>query len=460
MRVRMPHYDPAAHGCGIVHIGTGAFHKAHQAVYTDSALEQGGDWRITGVSLRSADVARALNPQDGRYLLITRDEEGDSARLIASIDRVLVAPEDPEAVIAAIANPATRIVTITVTEKGYGVDRATGGLDLAHPAIAHDLAAKVPTGLIGFLVAGLARRETPLTILSCDNLPENGHVTRQLVTEFARRRDPALADWIAGNVRFPSSMVDRITPAATDKTLADAAALLGRPDAAAVETEPFTQWVIEDDFAAGRPAWDKAGAVFVTDVAPYEKMKLRLLNGAHSLLAYAGFIAGYETVAVAMRDANLRRIAERQMIAAAATLPPVPGIDLDAYRAELLARFANGAIAHRTYQIAMDGTEKLPQRILAPMAESDTPEAFAFAIAAWMRYCLGRTEDDEPYALRDPREAQIAAALAGAEQDATRIQEALSPLLPPHDGRIVAERLRQMLEDGMTATIARHGANA
>lgn len=460
MRVRMPHYDPAAHGCGIVHIGTGAFHKAHQAVYTDTALEHGGDWRITGVSLRSADVARTLNPQNGRYLLLTRDEEGDSARLIASIDRVLVAPEDPEAVIAAIADPATRIVTITVTEKGYGVDRATGGLDPAHPAIAQDLAAMVPTGLIGFLVAGLARRKTPLTILSCDNLPENGHITRRLVTEFARHRDPALADWITKNVRFPSSMVDRITPAATDKTLADAAALLGHPDAAAVETEPFTQWVIEDDFAAGRPAWDKAGAVFVADVAPYEKMKLRMLNGAHSLLAYAGFIAGYDTVAEAMKDANLRRIAERQMIAAAATLPPVPGIDLDAYRVELLARFANSAIAHRTYQIAMDGTEKLPQRITAPMAESDTPEAFAFAIAAWMRYCVGRTESGETYALRDPREAQITAVLAGAEQDAARIQKALSPLLPPHDGRMVAEPLRRMLKEGMATTIAGYGANA
>ncbi|WP_435164142.1 mannitol dehydrogenase family protein [Falsirhodobacter sp. 1013] len=460
MRVRMPHYDPVAHGCGIVHIGTGAFHKAHQAVYTDTALEHGGDWRITGVSLRSADVARTLNPQNGRYLLLTRDEEGDSARLIASIDRVLVAPDDPEAVIAAIADPATRIVTITVTEKGYGVDRATGGLDPAHPAIAQDLAAMVPTGLIGFLVAGLARRKTPLTILSCDNLPENGHITRRLVTEFARHRDPALADWITKNVRFPSSMVDRITPAATDKTLADAAALLGHPDAAAVETEPFTQWVIEDDFAAGRPAWDKAGAVFVADVAPYEKMKLRMLNGAHSLLAYAGFIAGYDTVAEAMKDANLRRIAERQMIAAAATLPPVPGIDLDAYRVELLARFANSAIAHRTYQIAMDGTEKLPQRIMAPMAESDTPEAFAFALAAWMRYCVGRTESGETYALRDPREAQITAVLAGAEQDAARIQKALSPLLPPHDGRMVAEPLRRMLKDGMATTIAGYGANA
>jgi len=453
----LPEYDPACHSTGIVHIGIGAFHKAHQAVYTDTALSIGGDWRIIGVSLRSPDVAAALNPQDGRYLLITRDESGDTARMIASIDHVLVAHEDPEAVIAAIADPATRIVTITVTEKGYGIDRGTSTLDLTHPAIAHDLRSDVPVGLIGFLVAGLARRQTPLTILSCDNLPENGHITRRLVIDFARHRDPALGEWIGANVRFPSSMVDRITPATTEKTLGDAAAMSGFIDLAAVETEPFTQWVIEDDFAAGRPAWDKAGAVFVGDVAPYEKMKLRLLNGTHSLLAYAGFMAGHRTIAEAVRSPNLRRLAERQMIAAAATLPPVPGIDLAAYRDELLARFSNAAIAHQTYQIAMDGTEKLPQRIFAPMADSRDPEAFCFTIAAWMRYCLGRDDEGRAYALRDPQEVQIATLLAGTDGDAGRIHDALAGLFPPQDAPVrntIVRLLTQMLKDGMARTIA------
>lgn len=474
--VSTPGYAPAAHAAGIVHIGVGAFHKAHQAVYTDAALAAaGGDWRIVGVSLRSADVAAALNPQDGRYILVTRDEAGDGARLIASIDRVLVAPDDPQAVVAAIADPATRIVTITVTEKGYGLDRATGGLDRGHEAVAHDLASpESPAGLVGFLVAGLAARRARglggLTVLSCDNLPENGRITARLVGEFAALVDGGLAAWIAANVRFPSSMVDRITPAATARTFADAERLSGHADHAAVETEPFTQWVIEDDFAAGRPAWEAGGALFVATVAPYEQMKLRLLNGTHSLLAYAGFLAGHETVAEAVRDPGLRAIAERQMQAAAATLPPVPGIDLDGYRAQLVARFANRAIRHLTYQIAMDGTEKLPQRILAPLAETlargGDAAPFAFAVAAWMRYCLGVGDAGEPYALRDPRERLIAPRVAEAGRDAARLYEALSSLpglFAPElaaSGALraaVVPLLAAMLEHGMAGAIARQG---
>lgn len=475
--VAVPAYDPESRGAGIVHIGLGAFHKAHQAVYTDSALGlAGGDWRITGVSLRSADVASALNPQDGRYILLVRDEAGDRARLIGSVAKVLVAPAGPEAVIEAIAAPATRIVTLTVTEKAYGIDRATGGLDLAHHAIARDLRnPEAPSGVVGFLVAGLRRRREqdagPLTILCCDNLPENGRLVRRIVLDFAGRMDPALAQWIEQTTAFPSSMVDRITPATTARTLEDAARLSGYRDMAAVETEPFSQWIIEDGFAAGRPAWDKAGALFVEDVAPYEKMKLRLLNGTHSLLAYAGFLAGHETVSEAIRDEALRSIADRQTWASAATLPPVPGVDLDAYRAELLARFANRAIRHLTYQIAMDGTEKLPQRICAPLGETLAANgdagAFAFAVAAWMRYCLGVTDDGHSYDLRDPRHALIAARLDGVPRDADAIFDALSALqdvFPAElagDPRVrgpVVEALATMLELGMADAILSHAA--
>lgn len=475
--VAVPAYDPESRGAGIVHIGLGAFHKAHQAVYTDSALGlAGGDWRITGVSLRSADVASALNPQDGRYILLVRDEAGDGARLIGSVANVLVAPAGPEAVIEAIAAPATRIVTLTVTEKAYGIDRATGGLDLAHDAIARDLRnPEAPSGVVGFLVAGLRRRREqdagPLTILCCDNLPENGRLVRRIVLDFAGRMDPALAQWIGQTTAFPSSMVDRITPATTARTLEDAARLSGYRDMAAVETEPFSQWIIEDGFAAGRPAWDKAGALFVEDVAPYEKMKLRLLNGTHSLLAYAGFLAGHETVGEAVRDEALRSIAERQMRASAATLPPVPGVDLDAYRAELLARFANRAIRHLTYQIAMDGTEKLPQRIFAPLGEALAMDGdarpFAFVIAAWMRYCLGFTDDGGAYELRDPRQAAIAACLEGVPRGPGLIYSALSSLrdvFPAElagDPRVrgpVVEALATMLELGMADAILSHAA--
>lgn len=471
--VLRPGYNPEAHGAGIVHIGVGAFHKAHQAAYTDTALAaEGGDWRIIGVSLRSAEAASALNPQDGRYVLITRDEAGDIVRVIGSIERVLVASDDPEAVIEAIASPAVKIVTITVTEKGYGIDRASGGLDLTHPAIAHDLGNPgSPIGVIGFLVAGLSRRkargEDGLTVLSCDNLPSNGRILARLVDAFAREHESTLANWIERKVRFPSCMVDRITPSATKRTFTDATRLSGCADKAAVETEPFSQWVIEDVFAAGRPAWEASGAMFVEDVIPYEQMKLRLLNGTHSLLAYAGFLAGHETVSDAIGDPHLNRIAVKQMEAAAATLPPLDGVDLADYRWRLLDRFANRAIRHFTRQIAMDGTQKLPQRILAPLDETARRggdiEAFCFAIAAWMRYCLGVTDEGVVYALNDPAESVIRGRLAATGLDARAIFEALSTI-PNLFGPAVAANdtvrdcvvmlLASMLEDGM-ATAAR-----
>ncbi|WP_246333091.1 mannitol dehydrogenase family protein [Aureimonas mangrovi] len=468
--VETPGYAPEQHAVGIVHLGLGAFHKAHQAVYTDAALAaEGGDWRILGVSLRSPDAAAAMNPQDGRYTLLVRGEDGPKARIVGSVSQVLVAPHSPETVIEAIARPQTRIVTLTVTEKAYGLDPATGGLDAAHEAVAKDLAApESPHGVVGFLVAGLARRAGngagPLTLVSCDNLPHNGGVLKRLVLEFAGQVRPEITSWIEANVAFPSTMVDRITPAATERTLADAKALTGFDDAAAIETEPFTQWVVEDDFAAGRPAWEAGGAIFVDDVAPFEMMKLRMLNGAHSLIAYAGFAAGYETVSQAMEDEALVRLVERQMRAAAASLPPMPGIDLDAYHADLLARFRNPSIRHLTYQIAMDGTQKLPPRIFAPLGEGVEPAPFAFVLAAWMRYALGLHEDGATYALRDPREGEIAARLAGVPREAGAIFEALATLpgwMPAvvsgnaafREG--VVAHLRSILADGMRTAVRR-----
>lgn len=469
-----PGYAPQDHGLGIVHLGVGAFHKAHQAVYTDAAMAAvGGDWRIVGVSLRNSDAATALNPQDGRYTLLTRGADGTTARVVGSIAKVLVAPHDPNAVIEAIADSRTRVVTITVTEKAYGIDPATGGLDTGHKAVDHDLADRdAPRGVVGFIVAGLARRaaagRAALTVISCDNLPHNGKILKRLVHDFAERAHPRAVGWIEDNVRFPSTMVDRITPAATPRTLADARAATGFADEAAVETEPFTQWVIENDFAGERPAWEAGGALFVDDVASFEQMKLRMLNGTHSLLAYAGFSAGYETVSDAMGDHALAALVERQMEAAAATLPPMPGIDLAGYRAALLLRFRNPAIRHLTYQIAMDGTQKLPPRIFAPLAEGADPAPFAFVIAAWMRYCIGRTDDGTPYALRDPRENEIATCLSGADRNAEAIYDALASLpgvvpksLAGH-ARLrasVVAHLRAILDRGMRAGIRDAAAN-
>jgi fructuronate reductase len=361
-------------------------------------------------------------------------------------------------------------VTITVTEKGYGLDRSAGGVDPDHPAIRHDLAdPERPVGLAGLLVAALAARRAagvaPFTILSCDNLPENGRLLKGLLVDFAARTRPGMAPFIASEVATPCSMVDRITPASTSETRRDAAALIGAEDHAAVETEPFSQWVIEDRFPAGRPYWEAGGATFTDDVGPFETMKLRMLNGAHSLIAYLGFHAGKRHVRDAMADPRIARLVARHLDAAAATLTPPPGFDLAAYARALVARFENPAIAHETFQIAMDGTEKLPQRILAPARDAlhlGQPIApFALATAAWMRHATGATHDCAPYPVRDARADRMAASLEGAAtvEDIVAALLSLEGMAPRELAenrawtRAVAAALAPMLDRGMDAAI-------
>jgi len=435
---KLPAYDRNQLKSGILHLGPGAFFRAHFAPFTDAALAaSGGDWGIEVASLRTADVADHLNEQNGLYTMLIRDTSGTVAQVIGPILRAHVATRDPAGLLDRLEDPAIRIVSLTVTEKAYGMDTATGGLDLNHADVAADLANRhAPRGVIGYLVEGLSRRRAkglaPFTPLSCDNLPSNGAVLKRLVLDFAERVDPSLRQWIEANVPFPSTMVDRITPASTEATYQDAERLTGRQDLAAIETEPFTQWVIEDHFANGRPAWEQAGALMVTDVSAYEKMKLRMLNGAHSLLAYLGYIGGYEFIRDVMDDAGLAALAYRHMHAAARTLDAVPGIDLDDYASELIARFANKAIAHRTYQIAMDGTQKLPQRLLEPateaLAHGDKAETYAIAVAAWMRYAIGEHGNGERYELRDPRAGEIAALIADVPRTGLAISAALFTL--------------------------------
>nr|WP_174826404.1 mannitol dehydrogenase family protein [Rhizobium ruizarguesonis] len=435
---KLPAYDRDQLKSGILHLGPGAFFRAHFAPFTDAAIAvSGGDWGIEVASLRTADVADHLNEQNGLYTMLIRDTSGTVAQVIGPILRAHVATRDPAGLLDRLEDPAIRIVSLTVTEKAYGMDTATGGLDLNHADVAADLANRhAPRGVIGYLVDGLSRRRAkgiaPFTPLSCDNLPSNGAVLKRLVLDFAERVDPSLRQWIEANVPFPSTMVDRITPASTEATYQDAERLTGRQDLAAIETEPFTQWVIEDHFADGRPAWEKAGALMVTDVSAYEKMKLRMLNGAHSLLAYLGYIGGYEFIRDVMDDAGLAALAYRHMHAAARTLDAVPGIDLDDYASELIARFANKAIAHRTYQIAMDGTQKLPQRLLEPateaLAHGDKAETYAIAVAAWMRYAIGEHGNGERYELRDPRAGEIAALIADVPRTGLAISAALFTL--------------------------------
>lgn len=395
---------------GIVHLGCGAFHRAHQAWYTRRALGiEPGPWGIVAVNLRGRAVPDALNAQECRYHLLTRGPARAEIEPIDAIVEALHAPSDPARVVGRLADPATRIVTLTVTEKGYCHVPATGDLDAGHPDVAADLAnPSRPRSAVGFLAAALAeirrRGQTPPAILSCDNLPGNGRVLARLVRRFAERVDPSLARWIEASVPFPATMVDRIVPSTSDADRALVRDLAGADDRACVVAEPFAQWVIEE-WAGPRPAWTQAGVKIVPDVAPYERAKLRLLNGAHSLLAYRGLLAGHTSVAEAIADPALARAARALMDEAAETLAPVPGLDLAVYADSLIARFANPGIRHRLIQIAMDGSQKLPQRLLGTIADSLAggrvcPEAFA-AVAAWIEFARrAGAKLDDPLAER------------------------------------------------------------
>ncbi|SFJ42990.1 mannitol dehydrogenase family protein [Jannaschia pohangensis] len=386
---------------GVLHFGLGAFHRAHQAVYTQNA----GAW-IEAVSMRDPTLADALNAQDG-FALIVRAPEGPKVQRITAIRRAHALSRGAAPIAARLADPAITAVTITVTEKGYGLDRATGGPDRSDPVTAHDLAhPDAPHGLIGTLLLGLAQRRDagagPITVLSCDNMTANGAMLKKLTRETAAITRPDLLPWIDTNVTFPGTMVDRITPAASDETRAIARDATGRDDPLAIETEPFSQWVIEDDFAGPIPDWASAGAQIVPDVAPFEAMKLRMLNGAHSTLAYMGVLSGHTHVRDVMADPDLRPKVIDVMMAAAQTLPA--DLDTKGYAADLIARFENPAIAHRCAQIAMDGSQKLPQRIFAPaldlLAKGLAVTAHADAAASWITYLRGATEVSDPLADR------------------------------------------------------------
>lgn len=417
--VARPTFDRAALQPGIVHLGIGAFMRAHLVPATEAAINQGDlRWGIVGVSLRSPDTRDALAPQQQLYTLVVRDADKTGRarqrlQIMAAVTEVLVAPEQPAAVLARIAAPATRIVSLTVTEKGYHHDPASGRLQLDHPDIQHDLATvDRPRTAIGFIVRGLALRRArgagPLTLMSLDNLPANGQVLRGAVLAFARAHEPALADWIAEGCCFPCSMVDRIVPKTTDADRAAITTALGAHDAWPVLAEPFFDWAVEDQFAADRPDWTLGGARFVAHAEPWERLKLRMVNGAHSSIAYLGAMAGWRTVDEAIAQPALRQhIAALMRDEIEPTLPPLPGLQPAAYRAQLLARFANPALAHRTQQIAMDGSQKLPQRLLGSVRDrlaAGTPlPRLALGIAAWLHYLRGVDETGAAYAIDDPQ---------------------------------------------------------
>lgn len=484
--VARPLYRREALQAGIVHLGVGAFHRAHLAVVNEAALHASGDlrWGTVGVSLRAADTRDALRPQGGLYTLALRDaaEDGsprESLQVIGNLLDVLVAPEDPQAVLERIAHPDTRIVGLTITEKGYHHDPATGVLRLDDADIAHDLAhPEAPRTMPGFVVhaLGLRRRRSlaPVTLLSCDNLPANGDTLRGIVLAFAQQVDDGLREWIEAHCTFPNSMVDRIVPRTTDDDRARISARLGVEDAWPVIGEPFLEWVVEDRFANGRPDWAAGGARFVEHAEPFERLKLRMVNGSHSALAYLGAMAGLRTVDRAMAEPALRNYIDALMREEIApTLPAMQGLDLDGYRTRLLQRFSNPALQHQTKQIAMDGSQKLPQRLLGTVRDrlrAGLPiDRLALAVAAWIHYLRGTDETGASHEIQDPLAAALAARLAqantaGSVHDRIAFFTGFAPVFGELGGEprfvsAVAHQVRLLEECGVIAALEKTSAS-
>jgi fructuronate reductase len=420
-----PAYDREKLSIGVVHLGPGAFHRAHQAFYFDQLLAKDPRWGICAVSLKSPGVRDALEPQDGLYCLAQLDEE-TTFRIIGSIVEVLVAPEDPPAVFARLAAPMTRVVTLTVTEKGYCLS-ADGGLDDAHPNIVHDLAhPREPVSSIGYLVEGLRRRFAtglaPYAVLACDNLADNGWLLKAAVMTFASKIDPELAAWIEAEGRFPRTMVDSITPATDDALRGRVEAATGLSDAWPIQREAFTQWVVEDVLGADAPDLASVGVILTDDVRGFERAKLRLLNGVHSTLAYAGILRGHETVFEAMCDPELAKLARDLMVDdIIPTLSAPRGLDLTVYAEAILQRFRNPEIRHLLAQIAWDGSQKLPFRILGTLNEvleaGRSVERLAVPLAAWMRFI--RLRGDSGDKIVDPLAERLIAIAEGCMGDAS-----------------------------------------
>jgi len=469
--VGQPAYNRAGVTPGIVHLGIGAFHRAHMAVYVERMLASSPNWAIVGASLRRPDTKDALTPQDGLYTVAVRDASGTRCEIIGSIIGILDANRERQRLLDLMAYAAIGIISLTVTEKGYCHDPATGRLDERHPDIVHDLAdPENPISAPGLIVAAIERRRRtgvpPFAVMSCDNLPSNGATAARIVTRFAELRSGELAEYVRGNVAFPSTMVDRIVPATTDADRETVGQLIGLEDAWPIMTEPFTQFVIEDNFPSGRPPFETVGVEMVRDVEPFERMKLRMLNGSHSSLAYLGYLAGYQYVSEAMEAPEFARLARDLMSVEVIPTLRMPGVDLLKYRDELLARFANPALKHRTWQIAMDGSQKLPQRLLGTIRDrlknGDSITRLALGVAGWMRYVTGIDEKGEPIDVKDPLAKRLRAIADGAKGEPIRltvgmltVAEVFGTDLAQNEvfRETVTALLRSLFERGSAATV-------
>lgn len=435
-----PLYNRKAMISRIVHLGFGAFHRAHQALFTDRLLNRGNsDWAICEVNIVGGEeLIEELRKQDHLYTVLEKGAESKEAFVIGSVkESMLVQTEGIDAILEKMADPVVEIVSLTVTEKGYCMLPGGIGLDLNNGLIKADLANPTkPMSAPGVIVEALNRRMQrglqSFTALSCDNIPENGLVLKKAILGLAKARDANLADWIETHTTFPCTMVDRIVPAATSETLNEIRTILGgMTDPCGIACEPFIQWVIEDNFVTNRPNWNEVGAEFVKDVVPYEEMKLRMLNGSHSFLAYLGYLAGYQHINDCMNDENYKKVTLKLMLTQQAPTLHVPAhVNLQHYANRLIERFSNPALKHKTWQITMDGTQKLPQRMLDSIRwhikNNSNFSLLALGVAGWMRYVGGIDDNQQPIDIRDPMHEKLKELVNSTQDGIDRVNALLS----------------------------------
>ena len=472
--VTVPNYDRHPRRNCIVHVGVGGFHRAHQASYLDDLLRgaDAADWSLCGVALLPRDelIFRTMRQQDCLYTVVRRSRGGDSAQVMGSIMEILFAPENPEAVMEKMASPECRIVSLTITEGGYYFNQGTGRFDDSHPDIIHDLAdPSHPVGVFGYIAEALARRKArgmkPFTLQSCDNIQGNGDVLKTMFLAFCTLRDGALAAWVAQNGAFPNSMVDGIVPVTTDSLRDLVKEKWGIDDGWPVVTETWRQWVIEDRFCDGRPKWETAGAQMTTDVLPYEKMKIRLLNAGHQALGYIGVLCGHHFVHETMEDEGIRTLVRAMMDRdVTPILSPVPGMNLDDYKDSLIERFGNPAIGDQLSRIVQEGSARIPKFVLPSIVEQlsrgGSTTRLSFTVAAWFRYLTGLDDEGRPLPMAEPLLATLGdlARKGGPDPRALLSLHSLFGDILPNSPVFVAElagHLRCFYEKGAKASLAR-----